>query len=55
MMPLIQHLKGTQRKNLFLEDKKTKGYWLVTLLHDRQINSNNLAKQLGVGSESSVC
>ncbi|XP_032981281.1 prolyl-tRNA synthetase associated domain-containing protein 1 [Rhinolophus ferrumequinum] len=50
MMPHIQHLKGAHSKNLFLKDKKKKGYWLVTVLHDRQINLNELAKQLGVGS-----
>ncbi|XP_006736156.1 prolyl-tRNA synthetase associated domain-containing protein 1 isoform X2 [Halichoerus grypus] len=50
MMPHIQHLKGAHSKNLFLKDKKKKGYWLVTVLHDRQINLNDLAKQLGVGS-----
>lgn len=50
MMPYIQHLKGAHSKNLFLKDKKKKNYWLVTVLHDRQINLNDLAKQLGVGS-----
>ncbi|XP_070284539.1 prolyl-tRNA synthetase associated domain-containing protein 1 [Myotis yumanensis] len=50
MMPHVQHLKGAHSKNLFLKDKKKKGYWLVTVLHDRQVNLNDLAKQLGVGS-----
>ncbi|XP_072491636.1 prolyl-tRNA synthetase associated domain-containing protein 1-like [Notamacropus eugenii] len=50
MMPHIQHLKGAHSKNLFLKDKKKKSYWLVTVLHDRKINLNELAKQLGVGS-----
>ncbi|XP_066123252.1 prolyl-tRNA synthetase associated domain-containing protein 1 [Saccopteryx bilineata] len=50
MMPHIQHLKGGHSKNLFLTDKKKKSYWLVTVLHDRQMNLNDLAKQLGVGS-----
>ncbi|XP_004710271.1 prolyl-tRNA synthetase associated domain-containing protein 1 isoform X1 [Echinops telfairi] len=50
MMPHIQHLKGAHSKNLFLKDKKKKGYWLVTVLHDRQVNLNDLAKELGVGS-----
>ncbi|XP_074051194.1 putative prolyl-tRNA synthetase associated domain-containing protein 1 [Macrotis lagotis] len=50
MMPHIQHLKGAHSKNLFLKDKKKKNYWLVTVLHDRKINLNDLAKQLGVGS-----
>lgn len=49
MMPHIQHLKGAHSKNLFLKDKKKKNYWLVTVLHDRQINLNDLGKQLGVG------
>ncbi|XP_020664147.3 prolyl-tRNA synthetase associated domain-containing protein 1 isoform X2 [Pogona vitticeps] len=50
MMPYVQHLKGAHSKNLFLKDKKKKGYWLVTVLHDRQINLNDLARKLGVGS-----
>nr|XP_036846989.1 prolyl-tRNA synthetase associated domain-containing protein 1 [Manis javanica] len=50
MMPHIQHLKGAHSKNLFLKDKRKKSYWLVTILHDRQINLNDLAKQLGIGS-----
>ncbi|XP_040849383.1 prolyl-tRNA synthetase associated domain-containing protein 1 [Ochotona curzoniae] len=50
MMPHVQHLKGAHSKNLFLKDKKKKSHWLVTVLHDRQINLNDLAKQLGVGS-----
>ncbi|XP_032041728.1 prolyl-tRNA synthetase associated domain-containing protein 1-like [Aythya fuligula] len=50
MMPHVQHLKGGHSKNLFLRDKKKKGFWLVTVLHDRQINLNELAKKLGVGS-----
>ncbi|KAK2508043.1 LOW QUALITY PROTEIN: hypothetical protein MC885_016841 [Smutsia gigantea] len=47
MMPNIQHLKGAHSKNLFLKDKREKGYWLF---FDRQINLNDLAKQLGIGS-----
>ncbi|XP_044285581.1 prolyl-tRNA synthetase associated domain-containing protein 1-like [Varanus komodoensis] len=50
MMPYVQHLKGAHSKNLFLKDKKKKGFWLVTVLHDRQVNLNDLAKKLGVGS-----
>nr|XP_028580945.1 prolyl-tRNA synthetase associated domain-containing protein 1-like isoform X1 [Podarcis muralis] len=50
MMPYVQHLKGAHSKNLFLKDKKKKGFWLVTVLHDRPINLNHLAKKLGVGS-----
>uniref|UniRef100_A0A8D0H5E2 PrdX deacylase domain-containing protein 1 n=1 Tax=Sphenodon punctatus TaxID=8508 RepID=A0A8D0H5E2_SPHPU len=52
MMLHVQHLKGAHSKNLFLKDKKKKGFWLVTVLHDRQINLNDLAKKLGVGSGS---
>ncbi|XP_004717896.1 prolyl-tRNA synthetase associated domain-containing protein 1-like [Echinops telfairi] len=52
MTPHIQHLKGTHSKNLFLKDKKKKRYWLVTVLHDRQVNLNYLAKKLGVGSRN---
>ncbi|XP_001510211.3 prolyl-tRNA synthetase associated domain-containing protein 1 [Ornithorhynchus anatinus] len=50
MMPHVKHLKGAHSKNLFLKDKKKKGFWLVTVLHDRQVNLNDLAKKLGVGS-----
>ncbi|KAG8583898.1 hypothetical protein GDO81_008594 [Engystomops pustulosus] len=50
MMPHVQHLKGAHSKNLFLKDKKKKGLWLVTVLHDRQVNLNHLAKKLNVGS-----
>ncbi|XP_048374434.1 prolyl-tRNA synthetase associated domain-containing protein 1-like [Sphaerodactylus townsendi] len=50
MMPHVQHLKGAVSKNLFLKDKKKKQLWLVTVLHDREISLNNLAKKLGVGS-----
>ncbi|KAJ1156356.1 hypothetical protein NDU88_009079 [Pleurodeles waltl] len=50
MMPHVQHLSGAHSKNLFLKDKKKKGLWLVTVLHDTQINLNDLAKKLNVGS-----
>ncbi|XP_048864435.1 prolyl-tRNA synthetase associated domain-containing protein 1 [Brienomyrus brachyistius] len=50
MMPHVQHLKGAVTKNLFLKDKKKKGLWLVSTRHDRQLNLNDLAKKLGVGS-----
>uniref|UniRef100_A0A8C5PLS6 PrdX deacylase domain-containing protein 1 n=1 Tax=Leptobrachium leishanense TaxID=445787 RepID=A0A8C5PLS6_9ANUR len=50
MMPHVQHLQGAHSKNLFLKDKKKKGYWLVTVLHDRQVNLSDLAKKLNVGS-----
>ncbi|XP_072907119.1 prolyl-tRNA synthetase associated domain-containing protein 1 isoform X3 [Hemitrygon akajei] len=50
MMPYVQHLEGAHSKNLFLKDKKKKSLWLVTVLHNRQVNLNDLAKKLGVGS-----
>uniref|UniRef100_UPI00398F0D67 prolyl-tRNA synthetase associated domain-containing protein 1 isoform X2 n=1 Tax=Pristiophorus japonicus TaxID=55135 RepID=UPI00398F0D67 len=50
MMPYVQHLKGAHSKNLFLKDKKKKCLWLVTVLHNRQVNLNDLAKKLGSGS-----
>ncbi|KAB5518309.1 hypothetical protein PHYPO_G00164230 [Pangasianodon hypophthalmus] len=50
MMPHVQHLHGAVTKNLFLKDKKKKGLWLVSVRHDRQVNLNDLAKKLGVGS-----
>ncbi|KAM4697718.1 prolyl-tRNA synthetase associated domain-containing protein 1-like [Rhinophrynus dorsalis] len=52
MMPHVQHLKGAHSKNLFLKDKKKKSLWLVTVLHDRQVNLNDLAKKLNVGSRN---
>ncbi|XP_028844289.1 prolyl-tRNA synthetase associated domain-containing protein 1 [Denticeps clupeoides] len=50
MMPHVQHLDGAITKNLFLKDKKKKGLYLVSTRHDRQVNLNDLAKKLGVGS-----
>ncbi|XP_076872184.1 prolyl-tRNA synthetase associated domain-containing protein 1 [Brachyhypopomus gauderio] len=50
MMPHVEHLSGAVTKNLFLKDKKKKGLWLVSVRHDRQVNLNDLAKKLGVGS-----
>ncbi|KPP78752.1 prolyl-tRNA synthetase associated domain-containing protein 1-like [Scleropages formosus] len=50
MMPHVEHLSGAITKNLFLKDKKKKGLWLVSARHDRQVNLNDLAKKLGVGS-----
>ncbi|KAK1905022.1 Prolyl-tRNA synthetase associated domain containing protein 1 [Dissostichus eleginoides] len=43
-------VSGAVTKNLFLKDKKKKGLWLVSARHDRQVNLNDLAKKLGVGS-----
>ncbi|XP_033956873.1 prolyl-tRNA synthetase associated domain-containing protein 1 [Pseudochaenichthys georgianus] len=50
MMPHLQEVSGAVTKNLFLKDKKKKGLWLVSARHDRQVNLNDLAKKLGVGS-----
>ncbi|XP_069581561.1 prolyl-tRNA synthetase associated domain-containing protein 1-like isoform X2 [Brachyistius frenatus] len=50
MMPHLQEVSGAVTKNLFLKDKKKKGLWLVSARHDRQVNLNELAKKLGVGS-----
>uniref|UniRef100_A0A8C6S2Q6 PrdX deacylase domain-containing protein 1 n=1 Tax=Neogobius melanostomus TaxID=47308 RepID=A0A8C6S2Q6_9GOBI len=50
MMPHLQAVSGAVSKNLFLKDKKKKGLWLVSARHDRQVNLNDLAKKLGVGS-----
>ncbi|XP_028983230.1 prolyl-tRNA synthetase associated domain-containing protein 1-like [Betta splendens] len=50
MMPHLQEVNGAVTKNLFLKDKKKKGLWLVSTRHDRQVNLNDLAKKLGVGS-----
>lgn len=49
-MPHVQHLSGAVTKNLFLKDKKKKSLWLVSTRHDRQVNLNDLAKKLGLGS-----
>uniref|UniRef100_A0A8C2SR70 PrdX deacylase domain-containing protein 1 n=1 Tax=Coturnix japonica TaxID=93934 RepID=A0A8C2SR70_COTJA len=50
MMAHVGHMRGGHSKNLFLKDKKKKGFWLVTVLHDRQVDLNHLAKKLGLGS-----
>ncbi|KAK7902018.1 hypothetical protein WMY93_018787 [Mugilogobius chulae] len=50
MMPHLEGVSGAVSKNLFLKDKKKKGLWLVSARHDRQVNLNDLAKKLGVGS-----
>lgn len=49
-MPHVQHLSGAVTKNLFLKDKKKKSLWLVSTRHDRQVNLNDLAKKLSLGS-----
>ncbi|XP_019715983.1 prolyl-tRNA synthetase associated domain-containing protein 1 [Hippocampus comes] len=50
MMPHLQDVSGAVSKNLFLKDKKKKTLWLVSTRHDRQVNLNELAKKLSVGS-----
>lgn len=50
MMPHLEGVSGAVTKNLFLKDKKKKGLWLVSVRHDRQVQLNDLAKKLGVGS-----
>ncbi|XP_032364895.1 prolyl-tRNA synthetase associated domain-containing protein 1 [Etheostoma spectabile] len=50
MMPHLQEVNGAVTKNLFLKDKKKKNLFLVSARHDRQVNLNDLAKKLGVGS-----
>lgn len=50
MMPHLQEVSGVVTKNLFLKDKKKKSLWLVSVRHDRQVNLNDLAKKLGLGS-----
>lgn len=50
MMPHLAGVSGAVTKNLFLKDKKKKGLWLVSVRHDRQVQLNDLAKKLGVGS-----
>lgn len=50
MMPHIQYFERSTVRTYFLRTKE-KGYWLVTVLHDRQINLNDL-KQLVLGVEN---
>ncbi|KAG7233235.1 hypothetical protein INR49_007314, partial [Caranx melampygus] len=50
MMPHLQGVGGAVTKNLFLKDKKKKSLWLVSARHDHQVNLNDLAKKVGVGS-----
>jgi len=44
----VGHLPGGHCKNLFLKDKKD-GLWLATVLDDRRVDLNALAKRLGAG------
>ncbi|KAK2896281.1 hypothetical protein QQF64_006337 [Cirrhinus molitorella] len=50
MMPHLAHVSGIVAKNLFLKDKKKKSLWLLSARHDRQINLNDVAKRLGLGT-----
>jgi len=48
MMPYLTHIKGAIAKNLFLKEKKTKGLYLLSACHDREIKLNDVAKAVGV-------
>lgn len=48
MQPFLAHCKGLITKNLFLKGKKKKDLWLISVGHDKEINLNDLAKQLSV-------
>ncbi|KAI8483247.1 PREDICTED: prolyl-tRNA synthetase associated domain-containing protein 1-like [Branchiostoma belcheri] len=50
MMKYVSHAPGAHSKNLFLRDKKKKNLWVLTILHNRQVNLGWLAKQVGAGS-----
>jgi len=49
MMPYLKDIEGLVVKNLFLKDKKKKKLWLVTALHDQEINLGKLSKHLKLG------
>merc|ERR1712200_191928 len=44
MMPYLTNIYGAIGKNLFLKDKKTKGLYLLSACHDRDIKLNDVAK-----------
>lgn len=46
LMPHVGHLGGAVAKNLFLRDKK-KRFWLLSCLHDRKLNLNDVARAVG--------
>lgn len=46
MMPYLEDCKGLVCKNLFLKDKKKKKLWLVTALHNQNVNLSWLSKHL---------
>lgn len=48
MKPFLTHCKGLITKNLFLKGKKKKDLWFISVGHDKEINLNDLAKQLSV-------
>jgi len=48
MMPYLSNINGAIGKNLFLKDKKTKGLYLLSACHDRDIKLNDVAKAVGV-------
>jgi hypothetical protein len=46
MMEHLKDISGAVGKNLFLRDKKKK-LWLLTTLHDREIDLKDIAKKVG--------
>jgi len=47
MMPYLKNVKGAICKNLFLKDKK-KNYYLLSAVHDKEVNLNEVGKKIGV-------
>ena len=45
MMPYLENIEGLVTKNLFMKDKKKKLY-LLTALHSREIQLNDIAKKV---------
>merc|ERR1740131_821557 len=45
MMPYLENLEGVVTKNLFMKDKKKKLY-LLTALHSREVQLNDVAKKV---------
>ena len=45
MMPYLKDVNGAVSKNLFLKDKK-KGLYLLSAIHDRNVNLNDISKQI---------
>ena len=46
MMEHLKDISGAVGKNLFLRDKKKK-FWLLTTLHDREVDLKDIAKKVG--------